>query len=144
LAIERGERDVAALHERKRREVAEPGRSFRAEIGRVFVDATRNLPTLSGVPADYARRGQRKDAGCDLLGIHDVDRALGRPLRDHGARRIATMRGQRFDPEWRHNMLMDIDAMSLAHKIPRCSGKWRDDRRRRRVCGVCVWPDQNG
>ena len=43
--------------DRQRREIAEAIGPLRDEIGGVFVDAARHLPSLALVPADDARRG---------------------------------------------------------------------------------------
>ena len=63
--------------ERHRCEVAETIGPLGDEVRRVFVDAARHLSSLGLVPADDARRGQREDSGRNLLGIHQVDRAIG-------------------------------------------------------------------
>src|SRR5205823_4271710 len=103
------------IGQRQRREVAETIGPLRDEIRRVFVHATRHPPSLALVPADDARRGQREDPGRDLLRVHEIDRAVGRPLRNHGARGIAAMRGQGARPEGRYDMLMNVNAMSRGH-----------------------------
>ena len=82
------------IGQRQRREVAETIGPLRDEIRRVFVHATRHPPSLALVPADDARRGQREDPGRDLLRVHEIDRAVGRPLRNHGARGIAACVGR--------------------------------------------------
>src|ERR1700737_2116958 len=102
----------------QRREATEAMGPLRDEIGCVFVDAARDLTSLALVPADDARRGQREDPGRDLLGVHEVDRALGRPLRNNHARGIAAMSGQRLRPEGRYGMLMNVNAMRSAHDLP--------------------------
>jgi hypothetical protein len=105
------------VRDRQRREVAEAIGPLRDEIGCVFVDAARHLPSLALFPADDARRSQREDPGRDLLGVHKVDRALGRPLRSNGARRIAAVSGQRLRIEGRHDMLMNVNAIRSAHDL---------------------------
>src|ERR1700736_3287258 len=102
---------------RQRREVAEAIGLLRDEVGRVFVDAARHLPSLVLVPADDARRGQRENPGRDLLGVHGVNRALGRPWRNNGARGISA---QLLCPEGRYDMLMNVNAKSSAHVLPLC------------------------
>src|SRR6266852_5538474 len=90
---------------------------LRDEIRRVFVHATRHLPSLGLVPADDARRAQREDPGRDFLRVHVVDRALGRPLRSSAARGIAAMSGERLCIEGWHEMLMNVTTMSSAHSL---------------------------
>jgi hypothetical protein len=65
------------IRERQCREVTEAIRPFRNETRRLFVDAPRHLPSPAVIPADDARRGQREYPGCDLLGVHEVNRAVG-------------------------------------------------------------------
>src|ERR1700732_5161321 len=103
--------------ERQRREGAEAIGLLRDEVGRVFVDAARHLPSLVLVPADDARRGQRENPGGDLLRVHGVDRALGRPWRNNGARGISA---QLLCPEGRYDMLINVNAKSSAHVLLLC------------------------
>jgi len=84
--------------ERHRHEVTEMIGPLGDEIRRVFVDASRHLPSLALVPTDNARRSKLEYSGRDLLGVHHGDRALGRPLRENGARGIAGPRARRH--EW--------------------------------------------
>src|ERR1700730_5383018 len=103
--------------QRQRREVAEAIGLLRDEVGRVFVDAARHLPSLVLVPADDARRGQRENPGRDLLGVHGVNRALGRPWRNNGARGISA---QLLCPKGRYDVLMNVNAKSSAHVLLIC------------------------
>jgi hypothetical protein len=75
--------------ERHRCQVAETIGPPGHEIPRVFVDPAGHLSSLALDPTDDTWRGQREDSGRDLLGVHQIDRALGRPLRKNGAREIA-------------------------------------------------------
>src|ERR1700682_4334173 len=56
-----------------------------------------------------------KDPRRDLLGVHEVDRTLGRPLGNNSARGIAAMSGQRARIEGRHDMLVNVNTMRKAH-----------------------------
>ena len=107
--------------ERQRREAAEPVGPPGDQIGGVFVDAARHLPPLIVGPAHDTGRADREDPGRDLLGVHEVDGALGRPVRSYAARRVAAMAGQRLRVEGRHDMLVNIDAMSTTHGLLLCS-----------------------
>src|SRR5260221_13865646 len=93
---------ASGVGERQRRKVAEAIGLLRDEGGRVFVDPARHIPSFPLVPADDTRRGQRENPARDLLGVHGVDRALGRPWRSNGASGISA---QLLCPDWRYDRL---------------------------------------
>jgi hypothetical protein len=91
VGVQRAERivnfgqGVVDVGERQRREAAEPVGSLGDQIGGAFVDAAGHLPPFIAGPAHDAGRADRQDPGRDLLGVHEVDGALGRPVGSYAA-----------------------------------------------------------
>src|SRR5260221_4414987 len=81
---------------------------------RVLMDPPREVAPLGPRAAGNARRGQRQDPHRYSLRIHKVDCVLWCPGGARPSRRIAAMCGKRLRPEWRHNMLVNIDASVLS------------------------------
>jgi hypothetical protein len=67
---------AADVRKGQRREAAEPVGPVGDQVCGVFVDATCHLPPFGLGPAHDAGRADRQDPGRDLLGVHEVERAL--------------------------------------------------------------------
>ena len=122
MVLERAERmidlgnrlaQVPHRHHRERTEALGPAR---AKLARILVAAPRQRGGLGGIAELHARLRERGQRELDAILVHQLERALGRPLGVAADRGPGTGRVNGVLVERRDEMEVDVDAAGGRHQ----------------------------